>query len=160
MPHVFRSTVLDHPVETVWSVLRDFNSHTRWHPAIAESEIEHFYAPDSVGCVRRFTLHDGARLREQLLALSDRDRVLRYGVVSSTVPLRDYVAELRLRPVGDGARTFAAWDGRFAAPPGRAADLADLVARDVYEAGFAGLREHLRSAAAVGGALPHGVPPP
>ena len=160
MPHILRSTVLDSPVATVWEVLRDFNSHLRWHPAVAESEIEHFRAPDTVGCVRRFTLRDGARIREQLLALSDRDNLLRYCILASTIPLRDYVAELRLRRVGDGARTFATWEGRFAAPPGRAGELAELVARGVYEAGFAGLREHLRPATAASGGLPPAFPPP
>ena len=147
MPRVLRSAVLDSPIEAVWAVLRDFNSHASWHPEVAESEIEHFHAPDTVGCVRRFTLRDGARLREQLLALSDRDHALRYGILSSTIPLRDYVATLRLRPVGREARTFVLWEGRFEAPPGRAAEFAELVGQGVYETGLAGLRVHLSGAA-------------
>ena len=40
MVKVERSTVTDAPVDRVWSVLRDFNGHDRWHPAVKESRIE------------------------------------------------------------------------------------------------------------------------
>ena len=145
MPLVRRSAVIDAPIQAVWEVLRDFGSHRRWHPAIAESAIEGFAPPDQVGCVRNFRLHDGGALREQLLALSDRNHALRYCILSATIPLRDYVAELRLRPVTDSDTTFCVWEGRFDAPPPDQAGLVDLVARGIYETGFAGLRAHLRS---------------
>ena len=35
MIRVVRSAVIDAPIERVWSVLRDFNSHTAWHPVVA-----------------------------------------------------------------------------------------------------------------------------
>jgi len=35
-----RSTVIDAPVDAIWRLLRDFNSHGSWHPAIADSRIE------------------------------------------------------------------------------------------------------------------------
>ena len=71
MPRVVKSTIIDAPVDRVWSVLRDFNGHDRWHPAVASSAIERGAPSDKVGCVRRFRLKDGAELREQLLTLSD-----------------------------------------------------------------------------------------
>jgi NADPH2:quinone reductase len=39
MIRVTRSAVIDAPIERVWAVLRDFNSHTAWHPVVAESQI-------------------------------------------------------------------------------------------------------------------------
>ena len=63
LQRVTRSTVIDHPIERVWSVLRDFNSHWQWHPVVAESHIEDGLASDQVGCVRNFRLTDGAHLR-------------------------------------------------------------------------------------------------
>ncbi len=152
MPVVRRSAVIDAPIEVVWDVLRDFNSHGRWHPAIAESAIENFAPPDQVGCVRTFRLRDGGTVREQLLTLSDRDHMLRYCILSTTLPLRDYVAELRLRPVTGADITFCVWEGRFNTTSAREPGLADLVARSIYEAGFEGLRAHLRDAPS------HGVP--
>jgi uncharacterized protein YndB with AHSA1/START domain len=38
---VRRSAVIDAPIERVWAVLRDFNSHSAWHPAVGLSEMEH-----------------------------------------------------------------------------------------------------------------------
>ena len=71
LQHVVRSTVIDAPIERVWAVLRDFNSHDHWHDVVAESRIEGGERSDQVGCVRSFTLKDGNRIREQLLTLSD-----------------------------------------------------------------------------------------
>ena len=34
MPHVVKSTIIDAPTAIVWDVLRDFNGHDRWHPAV------------------------------------------------------------------------------------------------------------------------------
>ena len=75
MIRVRRSAVIDAPIERVWAVLRDFNSHSAWHPAVGPSAIERGEPADQVGCVRNFTLKDGNQIREQLLALSDRDHV-------------------------------------------------------------------------------------
>lgn len=87
LQRIMRSTVIDAPIERVWAVLRDFNSHAQWHPAIADSRIEDGRRPDEVGCVRAFRLKDGGALREQLILLSDRDHRLSYNILDSTVPL-------------------------------------------------------------------------
>ena len=144
MIRVTRSAVIDAPIERVWAVLRDFNSHTAWHPVVAESEIEAGERSDQVGCVRRFTLRDGNRIREQLLALSDRDHVSTYCILDATVPLQRYVATEQLKRVTDGDRTFWHWQSTFDAPRGRERELADMVGTGVYEGGFEGLRAYLR----------------
>ena len=59
MPRIVKSTILDAPTQRVWEVLRDFNGHDRWHPAVATSQIERAQASDKIGCVRRFKLKDG-----------------------------------------------------------------------------------------------------
>ncbi len=143
MPRVIRSTVIDAPVAEVWRVLRDFNSHRGWHPAIVDSVIEDGQAPDSVGAVRRFRLTGGAVLREQLLSLSDRDFALSYCILDAPLPLFGYVAHIRLKPVTDGDRTFWTWTSDFDCPPEREAEMIRLVAEGVYEAGFGGLRRTL-----------------
>jgi NADPH:quinone reductase-like Zn-dependent oxidoreductase len=140
---VTRSAVIDAPIERVWAVLRDFNSHAAWHPAVAESTIEGGDPADQVGCVRRFTLRDGHHIREQLLALSDRDHVSTYCILDATLPMRRYVATVQLKRVTDGERTFWHWQSTFDVPRGRERELADLVGRGVYEGGFEGLRGYL-----------------
>src|SRR5450755_428835 len=141
---VVRSTIIDAPIERVWAVLRDFNSHDQWHDAIDASRIDGSERSDQVGCIRNFTLTDGNRIREQLLTLSDREHKSTYCIIDATVPLQRYVATVTLKPVTDGNRTFWHWESTFATPPGLERELHDLVAQGVYEAGFEHLRRHLR----------------
>ena len=140
---VIRSAVIDAPIERVWAVLRDFNSHYQWHPAVAGSQMENDLDGDVVGGVRRFSLVDGAEIREQLLHHSDRDTTITYSILDSSLPLLDYVATLRLKPVTDGNQTFWDWRAQFRAPGDRAAELENLLGRQVYEAGFTGMRTFL-----------------
>ena len=143
MPKVVRSTVIEAPVEAVWGVLRDFNGHDRWHPAVAESHIERGQTSDRVGCVRRFRLQDGSELRERLLTLSDADMAFTYCLLETPIPLLNYVAHVRLAPVTDADHTFWHWESRFDTPAGREAELARMVGENIYEGGFAAIREHL-----------------
>ncbi len=144
---VVRSTVIDAPIERVWAVLRDFNSHDQWHDVVDVSRIEGGERSDQVGCVRSFALKDGNRIREQLLTLDDRLYKSTYCIVEATVPLQRYVATVTLKPVTDGNRTFWHWESTFATPPGMERELRDMVAQGVYEAGFANLRRHLERGA-------------
>jgi len=148
MPKVIRSTVIDRPIDEVWGVLRDFNGHDRWHPVVADSEIERGQPSDRVGCVRRFHLRDGRELRELLLTLSDADTAYSYCLLETPIPLLNYVAHVRLAPVTDGDRTFWHWESRFDTPAGREQELATLVGREVYESGFTAIRAHLGQGAA------------
>lgn len=144
MIRVTRSTIIDAPIERVWAILRDFNSHIDWHPIIAESHIENGDPSDQIGCVRNFTLKNGNHIREQLLTLSDSDFVSTYCILDATIPLRRYVATVRLKPVTDGRRTFWHWESTFDPPRGREREFADLVGQGVYEAGFDAIKAYLR----------------
>lgn len=143
MVKVVKSTILEAPVEAVWEVLRDFNGHDNWHPAVAESETERGLPSDKVGCVRRFRLVDGAELREQLLTMSDADMAFSYCLLDTPVPLLNYVAHVRLAPVTDGDWTFWHWESRFDTPPGREEELQTMVAENIYQSGFDAIRAQM-----------------
>ena len=143
MVAVVRSTVIDAPIAAVWEVLRDFNSHSLWHPRVIASEIEAPLPADAAGCVRRFRLTDGAELREQLIALSDREYSFTYCILDAPSPLLDYVATVRLRPVTDGERTFWEWESRFTTRPGEEAQMTEMVGEQIYQAGFDAIRRQL-----------------
>lgn len=140
---VVRSAVIDAPIERVWSVLRDFNSHDAWHDVVDQSRIEAGRQSSEVGCIRAFTLKDGSFIREQLLSLDDHEHRFTYCIVEATVPLERYISTVTLKPVTDSNRTFWHWESSFKAPPGRERELIDLVAQGVYEAGFNNMRRHL-----------------
>ena len=145
MARVERSTIVNAPIERVWTVLRDFNGHDRWHPIVTESRIEAGRGGDMVGAVRRFRLKDGSELREQLLSLSDRDHAFRYCLLDTPIPLFNYVAHVILKRVTDRDRTFWRWWSTFGTPPGRERDLERMVGEDVYAAGIAAGRKLVES---------------
>ncbi len=143
MVKVLRSTVLASGIDRVWEVLRDFNGHETWHPAIASSQIERGHGADRVGCVRRFRLQDGGELRERLLTLSDMETSYSYCLLDTPIPLFNYVSHVRLMPVTDVDGTFWEWEGRFDTPTGREAELGALVGEGIYQSGFDAIRVHL-----------------
>ena len=97
MVEVRKSTIVDAPIEQVWAMLRDFNGHDQWHPAVSISMIEDGAPADMIGAVRDFKLSDGSRVREQLLSLSDHDHSFQYCILEAPLPLMGYVALVKLR---------------------------------------------------------------
>lgn len=116
MPKAYYSTVLDHPAEAVWSVIRPFD-HYAWAGVSGETIIEEGRAGDQVGSVRRFPVGD-TTLRQVLLAHSDTDRFYSYAFASvPPVGTLNYVATIRITPVTDGRRAFVEWWATFDAAP-------------------------------------------
>jgi uncharacterized protein YndB with AHSA1/START domain len=146
MVKVFTSSVIDAPAERIWALIRDFNGLPRWHPAIADSRIEQNHPADKVGCIRSFTLKDGGRIREQLLALSDYDLSVTYSILESPMGVDNYIATLRLTPVTDGNRAFAEWTAEFDCAPDRARELAQSIGQGVFQGGFDALKRQFGAA--------------
>ena len=143
MLSIVQSTVLPVPPSDVWNIIRDFNVHETWHPAVASSQIERGYLGDMVGCVRRFRLEDGAELREQLLALSDADHSFTYCMLETPIPLFNYIAHVRLLPVTDGNDTFWEWRAHFDTPEDQLQQMMALVSDQIILAGFQAVNETL-----------------
>jgi hypothetical protein len=140
MIKVYASSVIDAPADSVWARIRDFNGLPSWHPAIAESRIELGQPADKVGCIRNFTLRDGGRIREQLLALSDYEFSVTYSILESPMGVSNYIATLKLTPITDGNRTFAEWSAEFDCTPAREAELARNIGQGVFQGGFDALK--------------------
>ena len=151
MIRIVRSTIIDAPTDRVWAILRDFNGHDRWHPAVAGSTIERGYGADRIGCVRRFFLRDGSELRERLLTLSDLEQTFSYCLLDTPVPLFNYVAHVRLAPVTDGDRTFWEWCSSFSTRRGEEAEMTRMVGEDIYDTGFAAIRARLAASSEIVG---------
>ncbi|HEX7110507.1 MAG TPA: SRPBCC family protein, partial [Aestuariivirga sp.] len=67
MARAYASAIIKAPVETVWSLIRDFNGLPSWAASIVDSKIEGGLDSDVVGCVRSFHTDDGTEtLRSQL----------------------------------------------------------------------------------------------
>jgi NADPH:quinone reductase-like Zn-dependent oxidoreductase len=148
-----RSTVVPTPVDDLWQILRDFNGHELWRPAFATAG-ETTDGRDQIGAVRSYQLRNSARMREQLLALSDRRHSLSYCLLESTMPLRDFVASMRLRPVTADNACFWEWRASFDPPPSERERLIRFVRDDLIEAGFADMREFMQARRAQGQVWP------
>jgi hypothetical protein len=62
--------------------------------------------------VRRLTLGEGF-VRERLLCMDDGNYAFTYEIIEGTLPVRGYVAGVRLHRVTAGNRTFAEWWADF-----------------------------------------------
>ncbi|MGH6816832.1 MAG: SRPBCC family protein, partial [Hyphomicrobiaceae bacterium] len=111
-----------------------------WHPAIADSRIELNQPADKVGCIRNFTLREGGRIRERLLALSDYDYAVTYSILESPMGVENYIATLKLTPITDGNRTFAEWTAEFDCSKEREHALQRQIGQGVFQGGFDSLK--------------------
>ena len=145
MQRVLRSTVIETSAELVWSLVRDFNAHEQWHPAIDAIQIERAEVAERVGCVRRFRLADGRELREQLLSLSDLEMSYSYCLLDTPIPLFNYVAHFRVIPVTDTDHAYCEWEGQFDTRAGEEAAMIKLVGDDIYMSGFRALQAHFNN---------------
>lgn len=150
MVKVYTSSVIDAPAAEIWDRIRDFNGLPSWHPGIADSRIELQQPADKVGCIRNFTLKDGGRIREQLLALSDYDFSVTYSILESPMGVSNYIATLKLTPVTDGNRCFAEWTAEFDCAPGREAELARNIGQGVFQGGFDALKSTMTRQRGIG----------
>lgn len=139
MARAYASIILKAPVETVWSLVRDFNGLPRWAPAIAKSKIEGGVDADVVGCVRSFHTRDGAHIRERLLSLDDANYTFTYNFEKPAFPVKNYIATLRLYPVTQTDQCFAEWEAIFDEAPADEGKYERLISKEVFAANFANL---------------------
>lgn len=145
MNRVYVSAVMNAPLAVTWAVLRDFNALPRYNSKLfSTSEIEGGLPADQVGCIRAFRTKDGKGfIREKLLTLSDRDYVCAYCILEASLPVRDYVSEMRLRPITEGGGTFGEWWATFEVDPKDEAEVMRAVT-DTFRFAFQGAEELAR----------------
>jgi len=114
----FYSSVLDHSLERVWELVRDFNNYPRYIDGVIESVIEDDRRGDGVGAIRRFN-YQGNWIRQRLVQHSDDQHLLTYaGIDPIAYPGNDaaeapsptrYEGTIQLYRIVDGNRTFIEW---------------------------------------------------
>jgi hypothetical protein len=127
MTTAYYSAILDHSVERVWSLIRDFNNYPAYIDGVIESTIEDNKRGDEVGAVRRFN-YRGNWVRQRLSDHSDERRSLSYvgmelfdfpadQMADPPTPIR-YEGTIHLLPIIDGNRTFIEWPVTLHTAPG------------------------------------------
>jgi hypothetical protein len=124
MTTAYYSAVLDQPLETVWSLIRDFNNYPAYIEGVSESAIEDDRRGDEVGAVRRFC-YLGNWVRQRLAGHSDQAHSLTYAGIEplpypaageAVSPVR-YEGTMHLMRVIEGNRTFIEWSVALDAAP-------------------------------------------
>ena len=89
MTTAYYSTVLNHPLETVWDLIRDFNNYPAYIEGVSESMIEDDKGGDEVGAVRRFC-YLGNWVRQRFAGYSDEGHALTYAGIEPLPFPSDY----------------------------------------------------------------------
>ena len=154
MARAYASIILRAPVQIVWKLVRDFNGLPSWAPVVAKSRIEKGLDADVVGCVGSFHMHDGAHVRERLLALDDANYSFTYNFEKPAFPIKNYIATLRLYPVTHSNETFAEWSATFDEAIGDESKYERIVSQDVFAANWKSLASIIKSKKIVAPNLP------
>jgi len=137
MSKVSVSHVMAASPATLWGLVGDPASLSSWHPAIAQSPVS------DGGRVRTCRLADGGEVREEILAHDPAGRSYTYRIVSSPLPMTDYVSTLSVTDAEGGARIT--WQCECQ-PAGIAEAELEAMLRGLYEAGLSALRARAETA--------------
>lgn len=141
--HVFRSVILDAPIDRVWAAVRSFDGVAGWNPGVVRATLENG-AATATGTIRKLDIADGSVFRETLLAHSDADRFYTYDILECPLPVTGYVSTHRFIEITQGAQTLGIWESRFDCALDDAAELERVVGDAIYVAGMIGLNDHLK----------------
>ena len=139
---VFASTVIGAPVDWIWPILRDFVGLTVWSPAVTNAFITNDKASDQVGAIRHLDIVDGSVFIETLVALSDEEMFLKYDIVQGPIPVSNYVATMRIRPVTEGNLTYASWSAEFDVADKHAEAMREVVGGQICAGGLRGMKAY------------------
>jgi hypothetical protein len=142
MAKIHKSSVIEAPIADVWAYIRDFNGLPKWFPGVTDSHIEEGAVVNEAGCIRNFGLEGGARIREQLLALSDDRHECNYKMIECPMPITNYVATVRLSAT-NGAGTLAEITSQFDCPRTQENELVALLG-NTYVGAFDKLKQHFK----------------
>lgn len=97
---VLRSDVAASP-DLLWRRIKGFSSVAAWNPLVRAVEAE----GDTVGCTREVDIEGAGQFIERLEALDEGERVYRYAIIDSPLPLKNCTVEIRVSDNGDGTAT-------------------------------------------------------
>ena len=140
--HVYRSMLIDAPVDRVWAAVRAFDNVAAWNPAVTAARMETGSAT-ATGSIRHLDISDGTVFRETLLAHSDTEYFYTYDIQDSTLPVTGYVSTHRFLPVTHTNQTLGIWESRFECDQSVADEMDAVVGDAIYIGGMTGLNNYL-----------------
>ncbi len=132
MANVKMSSHFNVAPDKVWDLIGGFNALADWHPAVEKSELE------EGGTIRRLHLMGGGQIVEKLQQSDEDEHVYAYSILEGPLPVKGYVAQIRVRPDGDGCEVE--WSSSFE-PAGASETDAVKAIQGIYQAGFDNLKQ-------------------
>jgi carbon monoxide dehydrogenase subunit G len=96
----------------VWAKLADFGGIGSWMPGVQKCEVE----GSGIGAKRRIAMGP-VSVVERLETLDPASHTLSYSIVEGPMPVKDYLATIRVRATGP-ASCHVDWTASFELPPG------------------------------------------
>ena len=141
--HVFRTMIVNAPVDKVWAAVRDFDGVAAWNPGVERARLENGAATQT-GTIRALEISDGKVFRETLLAHSDLDRFYTYDIIESPLPVTSYVSTHRFLPITATDQTLGIWESWFNCAEAHREEMDHVVGDQIYIGGMTGLNEYLK----------------
>ncbi len=130
MPKVTMSTPVAMNADALWQAIGSFASIGDWHPMFERVEAQ----GENKGSMRTIQLVGGARIVERLEEISPTERLYRYSITQSPLPISNYVSEIRVKDNGDGTSTVE-WSSDFGVTTSNENDVVKTI-QEVYQAGL------------------------
>ena len=141
--NVYRSMILNAPIDRVWAAVRAFDGVDNWNPAVTAARMESG-APTATGAIRHLDIADGSVFRETLLAHSDHAFFYTYDIIESPLPVRNYISTHRFLPITHSGKTLGIWESSFACEADQAETMEKIVGDQIYIGGMQGLNDYLK----------------
>ena len=135
MAKVKMETKLVVPANILWDAIGRFSALGDWHPAVERCVSD----GENKGSMRKLSLVGGGSIAERLEHISNKEKLYRYSITDSPLPVDGYTAEIRVKDNGDGTSTVE-WSSKFE-PKGVNANEAVKIIQGIYQAGFDNLKK-------------------
>jgi hypothetical protein len=134
MAHVEASIYIQRNTDALWNKVGSFQGVGEWHPMLKSVR----GSGEQPGAIRKASGGDGQEQMERLEQRSDNEHAYRYSMVSSPMPVRDYVAVFGIADEKDGkSRVF--WEADFQVTNADEAKTIESV-RTFFQSGLESLR--------------------
>lgn len=141
--NVYRSMILEAPIDRVWAAVRAFDGVANWNPAVSAARIE-CGAPTATGAIRHLDIADGSMFRETLLAHSDREYFYTYDILESPLPVTNYISTHRFLPITHSSQTLGIWESSFDCESDQSEAMEKIIGDQIYIGGMQGLNDYLK----------------
>ena len=130
----YNSTVVNAPVDTVWTALRNFHDMSSFPNVIESCEAIGDTPGTQIGAKR---ILNGV-FHETLRGLDDHARVVRYSIddgpeAASKDNVTGYIGEIRVFPISADDATFVLWTSSWESSGGGVAEFCDPIYRALLE---------------------------